>query len=88
MRKMFRSGFIKRGPRPLLRERFSGAHEQRPSLDSFAEAYISTAKPKCHNIKYSSVKLKFAVFIITSLTFVVTFGDAFFWNVLELSGTL
>jgi len=31
-------GFLKRGPRPVLRttERFSGGHEQRPPLGSFA----------------------------------------------------
>ena len=46
-------------------ERFSASHEQRPSLGSFAEAFTSIAKPKCHDIKYSPVKLKFVVFIIT-----------------------
>ena len=40
-------------------------YEQRPSLGSFAEAFTSIAKPKCHDIKYSPGKLIFAVFITT-----------------------
>ena len=53
--------FLKRNFWPSLGaiERFSGDHEQRLSLGSFAEAFISIAKPKCYDIKYSPVKLKF-----------------------------
>ena len=36
-----------------------GGHEQGPSLGSFAGAFTSIAKPKCHDIKHSPVKLKF-----------------------------
>ena len=63
-----KTGFLKRGPRPPLgaTEQFSEVYEQRPSLGSFAEAFTSIAKPKCHNIKYLPVTLKFVVFIITS----------------------
>ena len=46
--------------------RFSGGHEQRPSFGIFAEAFASIAKSKCHDIRYSPVKLKPVVFIITS----------------------
>ena len=62
------SEFLKRGSRPFLRakERFSEGHEQRPSIVSFAEAFTINAKPKCHDIKYSSVELIIVVFIITS----------------------
>ena len=57
----------------------------KPSLGSFAEAFPNIAKFKCHDIKYSPVKLKFVVFIITLYTFLVTFGDAFY---LECSGVI
>ena len=36
------------------------------SLRIIAEAFTGIAKPKCHDIQYSPVKLKFVVFIITS----------------------
>ena len=77
------------GPQPSLEatEWFSGSRKQKPSLGSFAEAFTSILKPKSHNIEYLPVELKFVVFII-ALTSLVMFGDAFFWNVLELSGTL
>ena len=56
------------GLRTLLgaMERFLGGHEQRLSLGSFAEVFINIARPKCHDIKYSPVKLKFVVSIILS----------------------
>ena len=68
----------------------SWSHDLKPSLGSFAEAFtsINIAKHKCPDIKYSPAKLKFVVFIVTSYTSLVTFGDAFFWNALELFGTL
>ena len=69
-------------------ERYFGGHEQRSSLCSCAEAFTSIAKPKCHDIKYLPVELKFVVSIISSQTAKVMFGDAFFRNVLELSVTL
>ena len=47
-------------------ERFSGGHEQRSLLGSFAEALTSNAKSKCHGIKCLPVKIKFVVFIIAS----------------------
>ena len=59
-------------------EQFSMGHEQKPSLGSFAEAFPTIAKSKCHDIKYSPVKLKFVVFIITLYTSLVTSSDAFF----------
>ena len=56
------------GPRPPLgaAKRLCGSHEQRSLLDNFAETFTSIAKPKCHVIEYSPIKLKFVVFIITS----------------------
>ena len=42
------------GPSALL-----GGHEQMPLLGSFAKVFTSIAKPKCHDLKYSLVKLKF-----------------------------
>ena len=63
-----RGGFLKRGLRSPLwaTERFSGDHEQKPSLGSFAEVFTTIAKPKCHDIIYLSVKFEFVIFINTS----------------------
>jgi len=55
-----KTGFLKRGPRPPLgvTKRFSGGHEQRPSLSSFAVILHNPSVTIYRYIKYSPVKLK------------------------------